>query len=98
MTPFAPYAPALLSTYAAMSVLAFTLYGRDKAAARRGRWRVSEATLHVVALLGGWPGALLAQGVFRHKTRKRPFRIVFWCTVALNCAALLGILLTRPPA
>ncbi len=88
-----PIRLALLGSYAAMSCIAFALYGMDKSAARRGAWRTPELTLHVVSLFGGWPGALLAQSVFRHKTRKRPFRVVFWGTVALNCAALAWVLL-----
>lgn len=80
--------------YALMSVLAFALYGADKAAARSGRWRTPEATLHLVALLGGWPGALAAQRVFRHKTRKQPFRAIFWCTVAANCLGLAALFAT----
>ena len=47
-----------------------------------------ENTLHLLALLGGWPGALVAQAQFRHKTRKVSFRAVFWLTVAVNLAAL----------
>jgi uncharacterized membrane protein YsdA (DUF1294 family) len=49
-------------------------YAADKSAAEQGRWRTSESTLHAVALVGGWPGALVARRVFRHKTRKQPFR------------------------
>lgn len=71
-----------------LSIVAMAMYSADKAAARQGRWRTSESTLHVVALLGGWPGALVAMVVLRHKTRKQPFRTLFWCTVAANCAVL----------
>jgi uncharacterized membrane protein YsdA (DUF1294 family) len=39
-------------------------------------------------LLGGWPGALLAQDLFRHKTSKTVFQAMFWCTVLLNCGGL----------
>jgi len=44
--------------------------------------------LHFMAVIGGWPGALVAQEVFRHKSRKLSFRLVLWTTVALNCGAL----------
>ena len=71
-----------------MSVAAFVLYRADKSAAIRGAWRVRESTLHLVSLLGGWPGALLAQRVYRHKTRKPQFRLIFWLTVGPNCAAM----------
>lgn len=82
----------VLGTYCVLSVVAFVLYGFDKAAAKGGRRRTPENTLHLVSLAGGWPGALIAQGVFRHKTRKQPFRFVFWCTVLINCAVVAWIL------
>ena len=88
-----PVRLALLGLYAVTSCIAFALYGLDKSAARRGMWRTPELTLHAVSLIGGWPGALLAQSVFRHKTRKQPFRTVFWVTVVLNCAAASWVLL-----
>ena len=81
----------LFGVYVVLSLVLFGMYGLDKAAARKGRWRISEATLHVVALAGGWPGALIAQHVFRHKTQKQPFRTVFWLTVIANCAAFVAI-------
>lgn len=81
-----PLATALVADYVLLSTLAFLVYGADKSAARKGARRVPEATLHILGLLGGWPGALVARHVFRHKTRKQPFRTVFWLTVALNCA------------
>src|SRR5574343_80140 len=74
--------------YAGASLIAFVAYALDKAAVRAGRWRTQESTLHLLALIGGWPGALLAQRQFRHKTAKTSFRVVFWATVLLNCGAL----------
>jgi len=85
--------PLLLAFYAAISITAFIAYALDKSAARDGRWRIAENTLHLLALLGGWPGALLAQQSQRHKTSKPSFLIIFWATVLLNCGAL-GLLLT----
>jgi uncharacterized membrane protein YsdA (DUF1294 family) len=76
-------------TYGFFSPLTFVAYGTDKAAARRDRARIPEATLHVISVLGGWPGALVARPVFRHKTEKRSFRAVFWVTVLVNCAAMV---------
>lgn len=86
-------APVLLAAYAVLSVLLFAVYGIDKAAARGGRRRVPEATLHLLAFAGGWPGALVAQRVFRHKTRKQPFGAIYWITVVANCAAVAGLLM-----
>lgn len=81
--------------YCAMSAVAFLLYRRDKRAAQAGDRRTRERTLHLASLLGGWPGGLAAQGRFRHKTRKATFQLVFWATVALNCAALAWALGAR---
>lgn len=82
--------------YAAWSLLCFVAYARDKAAARFGAHRTSENALHGLALLGGWPGAWLAQQALRHKSVKTTFRRVFWLTVMLNVFILY--LLTHSPA
>jgi uncharacterized membrane protein YsdA (DUF1294 family) len=74
--------------YLTASVVAFCAYAIDKAAARRGGRRIPERTLHLIALLGGWPGALVAQRIFRHKTIKASFQRMFWFTVVLNCAVV----------
>src|SRR3569833_2865972 len=58
----------------------------------RGRRRVPENTLHALNLLGGWPGAIAARQLLRHKLRKPAFRRLFWLTAILHCA-LLGCLL-----
>ena len=79
---------AVLGLYAVASVVAFLAYGHDKSAAVRNAWRVQKSTLHLFALLGGWPGALAAQRVFRHKSSKTSFQTSYWITVAVNCAAL----------
>ena len=79
---------AVLGVYAAASLVAFLMYLWDKISAENGRRRTPENTLHLFALIGGWPGALIAQRKYRHKTRKASFRRVFWMTVALNCAVL----------
>ena len=60
----------IASIYGAMSLAAFAAFGWDKAAAARGARRIPERTLHLLELLGGWPGALLGAALFRHKTRK----------------------------
>ena len=70
--------------YGVATALTFIVYAADKAAAARGGWRTSESTLHLLSLVGGWPGALVAQQVLRHKSTKREFRQVFWATVVSN--------------
>lgn len=59
----------LLWYLAAVNLVTFTVYGVDKAKARRGAWRVPEKTLFLLPLLGGSVGALLGMLVFRHKTK-----------------------------
>lgn len=77
--------------YVVMSLLTYRLYAKDKTAALRNLWRVPEARLHWFAVLGGWPGALLAQQVLRHKTVKASFRGVFWFTVVANLSLLAAL-------
>ena len=78
----------LLIGYTALSLVTFSAYAIDKSAARRGVWRTSEGTLLFLGLAGGWPGALIAQQMLRHKSKKTSFRTVFWITVLVNCLAL----------
>ena len=80
--------------YGLLSLITYAVYALDKAAARQGRRRVPERRLHLLALLGGWPGALLAQQHLRHKTSKTRFLLLFWLTVGINISAfiLLGSL------
>jgi len=77
--------------YAALSPVTFFAYAFDKAAARRKTWRTPENALHLLGLVGGWPGALLAQQVLRHKSKKADFRAIFWITVLINCCALVWL-------
>lgn len=87
---------ALLAAYGVLSGLTFAMYRADKSAAQQGRWRTPESTLHAVSVMGGWPGALVARRVFRHKTIKQPFRAIFWLTVVVNCVAV-GLLVREAP-
>lgn len=85
--------PALvLAFYFVVSLLTFIMYSVDKSAAQNGDWRTPESTLHFLSLAGGWPGALIAQQKLRHKSKKQPFRAVFWVTVILNFAAFIWTL------
>jgi uncharacterized membrane protein YsdA (DUF1294 family) len=79
--------------YAGASLLCFTFYAIDKAAARAGRDRIPESLLLSLGLVGGWPGAIVAQQIFRHKTIKLAFRIRFWITVVVNAALFVWLVL-----
>jgi uncharacterized membrane protein YsdA (DUF1294 family) len=78
----------ILAWYGALSAVAFFAYGLDKSAAKRGAPRTSESALLMMGFVGGWPGALVAQQLYRHKTRKRSFRHAFWATVVVNVLVL----------
>ena len=78
--------------YLVASLLTFIMYAADKSAARKGASRTPENTLHLLSLAGGWPGALVAQQQFRHKTKKRSFRSVFRLTVLVNCGTFVWLL------
>jgi len=85
------------AAYGGVSLVLFVMYWIDKKAAQRGDQRTAEKTLHFFELCCGWPGALMAQQVFRHKTRKGSYQFVFWLTVLANLGAL-GWLLVAPEA
>ena len=70
--------------YVLASAVTFGAYAFDKFAARQGRRRIRERTLHLLALCGGWPGAWLAQRLLHHKSVKRRFQAVFWSIVILH--------------
>ncbi len=89
---FLGFTPLLIpALYSTMSLLTFLIYAWDKSAARKGNSRIAEVTLHWLSLLCGWPGAIIAQQLLRHKTVKADFRGLFWITVVMNCIALLLI-------
>lgn len=81
------------ATALALSMLTFGCFVADKRAARLGAPRVPESALHLLELLGGWPGAVLAQDVVRHKSAKLSHRIVLWLIIAAhNCVAIDSLL------
>ena len=77
--------------YFGLSTITFIFYAWDKRSAIKGHWRIAENTLHLLALFGGWPGALIAQSVFRHKTQKQPFKAILWLTVLLNIGVFIYV-------
>ena len=82
----------LLLGISLMNALSYWLYAQDKEAAQLGNRRVPENTLHLVAFLGGWPAAWLAQEKLRHKTQKQPFRQIYFCTIAFNIILILWLI------
>lgn len=87
--PLSPIEYFLLAILILMSVITFCIYGWDKSRAQRNGRRVPEATLHLLALLGGWLGALLGRRLFRHKTQKLWFTLTTFAIVLLH-TGLIG--------
>jgi uncharacterized membrane protein YsdA (DUF1294 family) len=79
---------------AALSIITFLVYGFDKARASRNGWRVPEATLHILALAGGFPGGWAGRRVFRHKTQKGFFVFVLAVSTLIHLG-LVYFLLSR---
>lgn len=82
---------ALVQPWAALvyllaSLLTFVVFAFDKAAARRGSRRTPERVLYALAFAGGWPGALLAQRVLRHKSAKPAFTLRLWLSIGAHVA------------
>ncbi len=76
-----------------VSAITYGMYAHDKSRAVSSGWRVPETTLHLAELLGGWPGALLAQRHLRHKCSKASYQYVFWSIVILFQIAAVDVIL-----
>jgi len=85
-----PLTPWILVLYGISSSITYGLYALDKIRAQQREWRISENTLHLLELAGGWPGALLAQEYKRHKTVKTSYQLMFWFMVGGNLVLLIG--------
>lgn len=77
-----------------INLLTFLAFGIDKWKAKRGLWRVPEATLMMMAALGGSVGALLGMRVFRHKTQHKKFTIGVPLILLVQIALAVFILLS----
>ncbi|MFW2012107.1 DUF1294 domain-containing protein [Acinetobacter bereziniae] len=75
-----------------INVMTYWFYSQDKEAAQMNQRRVPENTLHILAFLGGWPAAWLAQQRLRHKTQKQPFRKIYFCTIVFNILLILWLI------
>jgi uncharacterized membrane protein YsdA (DUF1294 family) len=83
------YLPHSLATWLlSVNLLTLLIYGVDKLAACKSWRRIPEATLLLFGVVGGWPGAIAGQQLFRHKTQKQPFRTYFYLSVGVNVVAL----------
>jgi uncharacterized membrane protein YsdA (DUF1294 family)/cold shock CspA family protein len=82
--------------YVVASLLTFCAYAFDKSAAMNRRWRTREDDLHKLSLFGGWPGALVAQRLFHHKSKKISFQAMFWFIVVVHLAAVAALATGHP--
>lgn len=89
-------ASPLVAGLLAINLATFPLWAWDKFQARRGGWRVPEATLHLVAALGAAGSSLAAMRLFRHKTSKRSFTVLYSVLLVAQVFALLWFL--KPPS
>jgi uncharacterized membrane protein YsdA (DUF1294 family) len=78
-----------------VSIASFFTYGYDKSIAGRGVTRVPEIVLHALTAVGGTLGSFLGMQIFRHKTQKKSFRIVFWAIVAIQIVVIVLLLALR---
>ena len=74
----------------AVNIVAFILYGVDKARAKNRKWRISEKVLLGIAVIGGSVGAILGMLAFHHKTRHWYFRYGLWIILALQIILVLA--------
>lgn len=84
-----------LAIVALMSLVCFAMYGWDKRQAQKNGWRTPERTLHTLSLFGGWPGALLGQKVFRHKTQKAGFKAMTYLIIAVHVLLIAIVIYYR---
>ncbi|AOA57125.1 DUF1294 domain-containing protein [Acinetobacter larvae] len=75
-----------------VNVLCYWCYALDKEAAKTQKRRIPEQNLHILAVLGGWPAAWLAQQRLRHKTQKQPFQKIYRFSILFNVLLLLWLL------
>ena len=87
--------PMIVLLYIGLSISTFITYAIDKSKSINNTYRISEKTLHMLSLLGGWPGAIIAQETLRHKSKKESFRSIFYMTIIFNIALLMFLIFSK---
>jgi uncharacterized membrane protein YsdA (DUF1294 family) len=90
-----PSMDLILAWIIGVSIASFGTYGYDKSIAGRGVTRVPEVVLHALTALGGTIGSFAAMQIFRHKTQKKPFLIVFWAIVTVQIVVIVLLVFAR---
>ena len=83
----------LMMYLAAINVVTFFMYGIDKWKAKRSKWRISEATLLWMAVIGGSIGAWLGIKIWHHKTMHKKFKYGVPAIIILQIAAIVYIMI-----
>ena len=78
-----------------INIVAFFVYGIDKWKAKNSKWRISEATLLILAIIGGSIGALLGMRIWHHKTMHKKFRYGIPAIIIIQLILIAGYLLLR---
>lgn len=90
------YIPLIIIwTYLIMGIISFLVYGLDKTKAKNNSWRISENTLHLLDLMGGWLGGFFAQQIFNHKSTKKEFLFVFWLIILMHVSTYYWLFFTQ---
>lgn len=76
--------PVPLVLYPVVSFVTYALYVDDKSRAKQKNWRISEKTLHLSEIAGGWMGGFIAQRMLHHKNRKESYQVEFWAIVIVH--------------
>ena len=82
----------ILGYLLAVNIATFFLYGIDKYKARKGRWRISEATLLLMAVFGGSIGAWAGMRLWHHKTMHKKFKYGIPIIIILQVALAVYLL------
>jgi uncharacterized membrane protein YsdA (DUF1294 family) len=86
----------ILITFLVLNLITFFVYGIDKWKAKKGKWRISEATLLILAAVGGSIGAWCGVKVWHHKTLHKKFRYGIPAIIILQIAAIIWSLVLWP--
>ena len=83
------FLPAIfLFIFFGANLVVFLFYYQDKVSANKNEWRITESTLHLFSLVGGWGGAYIAQKTFSHKHKKASFMFTYKITILINCTLI----------
>lgn len=95
VTPFSFYMEQIAIYLLAINVATFVTYGIDKWKAKKAKWRIREASLLLLAVLGGSLGAWLGMRVWHHKTQHKKFKYGVPALIVVQLALIVYFLYGR---